>query len=131
MFLTEFGFSTFQRTDPPTGFLATFAHHDESTPPIVEAIAENVSRVVGSPLESSRIAAGALKGIVYRILGVVALVGISLFVHALALLVAERAYAPYRIGRTGEYAAPASDASLEHRDLASARPYRPHPDRRR
>jgi len=95
MFLTDIGYSRFETTHAPSHFL-TPSHS----------------------LESCRSSVASLRTTVARIIGVAAVLGISLFLHGLALVVAERAYAPYRVSRTGEYVEDthlASASSTSHR----------------
>lgn len=108
MFLTDTGFSSFETADPPSH--------------VVTATRS---------IEACRSSAASLKTIAYRILRVAAVVGISLFLHGLALVVAQRAYAPYSVSRTGEYVDAAATANIEHRRLASATAPSRRSDRRR
>lgn len=108
MFLTDTGFSSFETTEPPSHVLTATRS-----------------------IEACRSSAASLKTIAHRILGVAAVVGVSLLLHGLALVVAQCAYAPYSVSRTGEYVDAADTANIEHRHLASATPSSPRIARRR
>lgn len=108
MFITDTGFSSFETADPASHVLTATRS-----------------------IEACRSSAASLKTIARRILGVAIVVGISLFLHGLAFVVAERAYAPYSVSRTGEYADAAAITNVEQRRLASATPSSPRIARRR
>jgi len=97
MFLTDIRYSRFETTDAPSHIL---------TP--------------SQSFESCRSSVASLRTTVSRIIGVATVLGISLFLHSLALVVAERAYAPYRVSRAGEYVEGSTPGNVEHRDFASA-----------
>lgn len=97
MFLTDIGYSRFEASDAPSHVL---------TP--------------SRSLESCRVSTASLGATVSRIIGVAAVLAVSLFLHGLALVVAERAYAPYRVSRAGEYVEGSTPGNVEHRDFASA-----------
>ena len=108
MFITDTGFSSFETADPPSHVLTATRS-----------------------IEACRSSAASLKTIAHRVVGVAAVVGVSLLLHGLALVVAQRAYAPYSVSRTGEYVVSSTTASVEHRHLASATPSSPRIARRR
>lgn len=108
MFLTDTGFSSFETSDPPSDVLTATRS-----------------------IEACRSSAASLKTIARRILGVAAIVTVSLFLHGLALVVAQCAYAPYSVSRTGEYVGTVASANIEQRRFASATPSSPRIARRR
>lgn len=95
MFFTEVGFSSFETADPPSGLTGILAHPGESDP------------AVNGPT------------IATRLLAVAAIVCVSLVLHVVGLVIAERTYAPYRVSRSGEYVQSSTIAGVAAPRLAA------------
>jgi hypothetical protein len=119
MCFTEVGLSSFETTAPQSGFAKVFAHHDESNTAVCETRAENASNAEARPLGADRAFGRARARVAARVLGVAGVVGAAVLLHVVALVIAERTYAPYSVSRTGEYVAAETTTGIEARRLVA------------
>jgi hypothetical protein len=85
----------------PRGLVYLFADLDELRRTSADPVAGNAANAVA--ISRSAVAlVSTLRHAMLRVLRVIPFVGLSLALHGLLLVAAERAYAPYRLSLTGE-----------------------------